>query len=213
MAELSTNLYFKHPDADIHNMLQTLFKSGNESDIIRIAKSLNTGKGESLAKYLIDYVDRFHDIVPEWCDTKSGYCICTFTHGSEGDEWIEAIIEFLGKLCSGIDVRACLAGDDEPYEIFYRLINRTVKRQDYSPEFEEAKKDDLPGVYKWWHDGLPDNIKEGWLNDWQDEDGNEDEDEEIEGDATCPFCGEPISEEMKTCDRDECIDMGIKTKL
>jgi len=76
-------------------------------------------------------------------------------------------VEFLGKLCSDIDVRACLTGDDDPWEFFFRWQNGTAKRAGYEPDYEEAEKDKLPDVYLWWHKGLPEGIKDGFINEWK----------------------------------------------
>lgn len=40
-----------------------------------------------------------------------------------------------------------------------------------------------------------------------------DEDSPFYTEEECPFCGMPILEGMKTCEKDECIDKSIKLKL
>jgi len=41
-------------------------------------------------------------------------------HGSSGLETIEAVIQFIGQIAPGADVRAWLVGDDNPWEMMFR---------------------------------------------------------------------------------------------
>ncbi len=188
MAELHTSVYFKHPDSGINKLLKDIFQSINDSsdqdpnlieeNIINIAESVNIDNGESLAKELFDSVDSKEDLLAESRDIVSGYYTAYFVHGSEGEEIIGNIISFLGNLCPEIDARACLAGDDDPWEIFYRWEAGKVKKEYFEPDYESIEDDEFefPDIYKWWHEGLPEEIKDGFLNEWADEDEDEDED-------------------------------------
>ncbi len=147
----------------------TYYTNLSEENIINIAKSVNTDNGESLAKNLYNSIGAKEDLLAEDRDIESGYYTAYFVHGSEGTEIIESIINFLGKLCPEIDARVCLAGDDDPWEIFYRWEAGKVKKEYFEPDDEDVE-DEFPDVYKWWHEGLPEEIKDGFLNEWAEDD-------------------------------------------
>jgi hypothetical protein len=44
-----------------------------------------------------------------------------------------------------------------------------VVSNNYAPDYDEIKADELPEVYRWWHEGLPSEIKDGFINDWLEE--------------------------------------------
>jgi len=179
MAELHTSVYFKHPSSETNSQLKDIFQSINDSpspdpnlieeNIVNIAKSVNVDNGESLAKNLYNSIDIKEDLLAESRDIESGYYTAYFVHGSEGEEIIESIIDFFGKLCPEIDARACLAGDDDPWEIFYRWETGKVKKEYFEPDDESIEGGEFPDIYKWWHEGLPEEIKDGFLNEWADD--------------------------------------------
>ena len=187
MAELHTNLYFKHPNSDVQQHLVALFKTINDtpspdfdnllSDLRSNASAITPDAGEMRVDALLQAVKEAygetHDLVAESRYDIAGYHGMHFVHGSSGDDIMGGIVQFIGDIAPETDVRACLAGDDDPWEIFYRYENGRVVMKAYEPDYEEAEEEELPDVYQWWHAGLPQDIKDGFINDWLEE-GDED---------------------------------------
>lgn len=185
MAELHTTLYVQHPQQNIHTALKNLFPSINDktepqrdtfaADLVARAAALNPGQGQALAEALCSAVgtewghaiDLMNELAAETRGSRHGWHWWHFVHGSRGDDIMGAIVAFVGTLCPGVDVRACLCGDDDPWEIFYRWENGALVQQYYEPDYDETE---LPPVYLWWHEGLPDNIQEGFIHSWREDD-------------------------------------------
>jgi hypothetical protein len=183
MSELHTNLYFKHPDPETHEQLKNIVQSINDApsptfesakdEMLHIAKIARGDEGVSIVNALLDLIDE-EDLMAESRGTQSGYYTSHFVHGSAGDEVIGKIIKVLGELYPEIDARACLAGDDDPWEIFYRWEGGKVKQSYFEPDEEEMEDGERPQVYQWWHEGMPEDIKDGFLNEWDDYEEDED---------------------------------------
>lgn len=176
MAELHTNLYFKHPDPETHGKLVSLMQTDSSSASIKqgfgtLAKSvLGEAQGLAAVNELFDTVGDEDELMAESTENISGYHNLYLVHGSDGDDIITALIKFLGSLYPDVDARACLVGDDDPWEIFFRWQNGQVKQVYLEPdEYEDADND----IYNWWHEGLPENIKDGFLNEDYDDDDEE----------------------------------------
>lgn len=174
MAELHSNLYYKHDDSDIMGKLDVLFTEpqGDVARIREIAASLDAENGEALAQDLIDTVDEpEHDLSAERIVRQAGYSVAHFVHGSPGDEFIEAIVGFLHELVPGLHVQAWGCGDDDPWEFWFKVEEGEVVRQDDEP-FSDPEEDEniRAGIYAWWHADMPDEIKEGFLNEQDDQD-------------------------------------------
>ena len=183
MAELHTNLYFKHSNPETQEKLKSVFGTINdrpkpvyediETGLPEKATEISPDKGKELANELLSTVTNSYgsptdDLFAESRWDKAGYHALHFVHGSSGTDIIELIVDFIGELAPGVDVRACLCGDDDPWEIFYRYENGSVKQEYFEPD-EIEDPDELPEVYLWWHDGLPSEIKDGFLNEWLEE--------------------------------------------
>lgn len=147
--ELHSNLYYTHPNTEIMQKLGRLFQEhcGEQDKFIAIAVELNSQLGQELAEDLLNTVDNIDfDLGPESLHAIAGYSVAHFVHGSSGDEFIEAILLFLKALLPEIHTLAWGCGDDEPFN---------------DPEQDDEIKS---SIYTWWHTGLPEKIKEGFLN-------------------------------------------------
>jgi hypothetical protein len=188
MSELHTNIYIKHSDSGINSKLELIFKTINdkpEPDYEKIEENLkadavniNSENGAYLVDKLIKDIKEGNgtpseDLIAESRDEIAGFHFLHFVHGGSGTDYIGAIIKFLGDLAPGVDVRACLVGDDDPWEIFYRYEQGKVINQYYEPDVDEAEEGELPEVYTWWHEGLPPEIKDGFINEWLEEECEE----------------------------------------
>ncbi|MBU2714219.1 hypothetical protein [Zooshikella harenae] len=184
MAELHTNLYIKHHDQELNAKLTKVFKTINDKpepnfkktkeNLLNDALAVSPDNAKELVKSLLKSVKKVYGspsgyLVAESRQQIGDYHSYHFVHGRSGIDIIRKIIWFLGKLAPGIDVRACLVGDDDPWEIFYRFENGEVVNEYYEPDYDEAKEDTLPEVYQWWHEGLPSRIKDGFINEWKNE--------------------------------------------
>ncbi len=169
MAELHSNIYYQHDNPATMQALDTLFLEtrGDEAQIRSIAASLNPQDGAALAQDLIDIVDTpEHDLGAESIRCLAGYSVAHFVHGSAGDEFVEAIVGFLHRLVPGLHVQAWGCGDDDPWEFWFKVEGDEILRQDDEPYSDPEQDEQIrTEIYPWWHAGMPEEIKEGFLND------------------------------------------------
>lgn len=167
--ELHSNLYFKHSNPEIMNKLDRLFQEhqGNAEIFKQIAITINPIEGEELAQDLIDQIDQVeYDLGPESLYRFEGYSIAHFVHGSSGDEFMEAILNFLKSLAPDIHTQAWGCGDDDPWEFWFKFEGDELIREDDEP-FNDPDEDQQiqSSIYAWWHKDMPKEIQEGFLND------------------------------------------------
>ncbi|MES9858770.1 MAG: BRCT domain-containing protein [Sedimenticola sp.] len=173
MAELHSNIYFKHKDPKVMSLLDSLFyeSKGNEEKISSICETLSPPNGTVLSKELIGFVDEpQHDLDAESLEKNEGYSVCHFVHGSAGDDIVGKIIEFLYSLCPEIHAQAWGCGDDDPWEYWFKFEGGALKRKDDEPLMDEDDEDGEDEeikntIYAWWHETMPESIKEGFLNE------------------------------------------------
>jgi NAD-dependent DNA ligase len=174
MAELHSNIYYTHEDPEIIKLLGSLFyeSEGDRKKITALCESINTEKGRALSNLLINYVDEpQYELSAESLDKIDGYSVCHFVHGSSGDDIVGKIIETLYCLCPGIHAQAWGCGDDDPWEFWFKYENGSVRREDDEPEMDEEEDEEIKNtIYKWWHESMPDSIREGFLNEIDIED-------------------------------------------
>ncbi len=198
MAELHSNIYYKHDDSSKMEILDSLFyESKNDLDKLpSLCGSINPLNGASLAKELISFVgEPEYDLDAESLNKIDGYSVCHFVHGSGGDYIVGEIIKFLYSLCPEIHAQAWGCGDDDPWEYWFKFENGLLKRKDDEPEMDEDEDEEIKNtIYAWWHDSMPDSIKEGFLNEMDIEgefivftgkmqNGTREEMEELAGDS------------------------------
>jgi len=174
MAELHSNIYFKHEDSNVMSLLDSLFfeSEGIEEKISTICRDLNPSDGYSLSQKLISFVDEpKYDLSAESLVKTEGYSVCHFVHGSSGDEIVGKIVEFLYAISPGIHAQAWGCGDDDPWEYWFKFENGALKREDDEPIMDEDDDEDGEDeeikntIYAWWHDSMPNSIQEGFLNE------------------------------------------------
>lgn len=167
--ELHSNLYYTHSDPTVMNALDKLFQEhqGNADHFKQLAITLNATQGAELAQDLMDQVDQVeYDLRPESLYRHAGYSIAHFVHGSSGDEFMEAILIFLKALISDIHAQAWGCGDDDPWEFWFKFEDNELIRQDDEPLNDPDEDQDIQStIYAWWHEKMPPEIKEGFLND------------------------------------------------
>jgi hypothetical protein len=167
--ELHSNLYYRHADAQIMSKLDRLFEEhrGDSDKFIALACDINPENGAELAREILETVDNIEfDLGPELLYPIEGYSIAHFVHGSSGDEFIEAILFFLKALAPSIQAQAWGCGDDDPWEFWFKFEGDELLREDDEP-FNDPEEDEeiKANIYTWWHAGLPQQIKEGFLNE------------------------------------------------
>ena len=172
MAELHSNLYYKHGDAEVMRMLDALFRevTGDEQRFTEICRSLNPERGEELAQGMFDLVDDVDcDLSAESLSRIAGYSVLHFVHGSAGDEIVGSIVGFLYRLVPGIHAQAWGCGDDDPWEFWFKYQDGEVVREDDEPFMGDDDEEIRDTIYKWWHEGMPEEIREGFLNQENEE--------------------------------------------
>lgn len=194
MAELHSNLYFKHPSTDIHKQLVDLFRlfdlnsnkptRGSPEDFIQACQKINLANGVEIAK---SFLDRFEgcfdsDFGSESISSQAGYSVSHWVNGSNGDDIQRQLIAFLYELCPEIHAQSWGCGDDDPWEFWFLWRDDMVMRFDNCP-FEDDDTKSLGTIYRLWHEKMPKEIREGFLFD-EDyrEDLEVDEDESVTDD-------------------------------
>lgn len=167
MAELHSNLYYKHADSGVMQQLDTLFKKieGDEQRFRALCLELNPGQGEELAQKLLDVVDNLEwDLHAESLSRVAGYSVLHFVHGSAGDDIVGSVVAFLYRLLPDIHAQAWGCGDDDPWEYWFKYEDGELVREDDEPFMGED--DEIQAtIYAWWHKDMPKEIKEGFLNE------------------------------------------------
>ena len=166
--ELHSNVYYTHPSIEIMQKLDRLFQEhhGEQDTFIAVAVELNAQLGQELAEELLNTVDNIEfDLAPESLHSIADYSVAHFVHGSSGDEFIEAILLFLKALLPDINTLAWGCGDDDPWEFWFKFEGDELIREDDEP-FNDPEQDEeiKSSIYTWWHAGLAEKIKEGFLN-------------------------------------------------
>ena len=128
--------------------------------------------GAALFQALFDEID--NDAPQETClgiqgggrRNAAGYWGIVINFGWSGQEISEALVNYFGQLMGdGGDARAYIESNGADW--FCRFQDGKAKSEYYSDPFENRAKDDEAlesGVYAWWHEELPDKIREGELN-------------------------------------------------
>ncbi len=181
MAELHSNIYFRHGDERVHGLLHNLFAVADLNSPLRIegeeaqrkaleeiAEAVSPGQGAALMGELLDeFRTEFRDqFGSESIWESAGYWVAHFVNGSGGDEIAGRVIGFLHQLCPSVDARAWGCGDDDPWEYWFRYEDGVVVRRDDEPFMDEEEDlEILASIYAWWHEGMPATIREGFLNE------------------------------------------------
>ncbi len=181
--ELSANIFLHHQDKKAQQKLESLInnwatteicKQENFNDLLlEEAKNITPDLAEGAVKRFFSALEESYSELRDLRSERTGhiadYYYFNYTHGSNGIEIIEAILQFLLDLVPDLDARAYLCGDDDPWERFYRSDSGIVRSTDYEPSFEEAEEneDELPDEYEWWHENLPTEIKAGFIHLWK----------------------------------------------
>jgi NAD-dependent DNA ligase len=176
MAEIHINLYFKHANQDIHELLHQFFAISDLNSSLRIQNdddrkfqwnkivtSINPEKGQELLNQLLnDFEEKYFsgELSSESMREQSGYWVVHLVYGSDGDDITGRLVRFLYDLDSGVHSQAWGCGDDEPWEFWFKTDEGG----------EVVYKENEPGIeaediYSWWHKLMPDSIKEGLMND------------------------------------------------
>ncbi|WP_340600838.1 hypothetical protein [Acinetobacter sp. HZNU-JH01] len=166
--ELHSRVYYKHPDTKVMGLLESLFKNhaGSAEKFLEAALEINADSTE-LTQALLDQIDSIqYDLDPEHLDYIAGYAVLEFTHGSNGDENIENILLFLKGLLPDIHAQAWGCGDDDPWEFWFKFDGDELIREDDEPYNDPDEDEEIKAsIYVWWHQDLPVEIKEGFLNE------------------------------------------------
>lgn len=117
--------------------LDALFKEhqGDAEIFKQLVITINPTDGAELAQDLIDLVDQVeYDLGSESLHRSEGYSIAHFVHGSSGDEFMQAILDFLKNLVPDIHTQAWGYGDDDPWEFWFKFegMNLFVKMMNRS---------------------------------------------------------------------------------
>ena len=171
--ELHSNLYYHHPDSVIMDQLDHLFQQHQDNPVtfVQLASTINAEYGAELAQELIDQIDQIeYDLAPETVYRLAGFSILHFVHGSAGDDIMEAILFFLKALVPALHVQAWGCGDDDPWEFWFKFEGDELVREDDEP-FNDPDEDlnIKAEIYTWWHQDMPKEIQEGFLNETEEE--------------------------------------------
>jgi NAD-dependent DNA ligase len=166
MSELHTSVYFKTDNNKKNEQINNLFRCNDFEKFMEIAAAINPSQGKELAAQLIAIAEQPTNLSVESMDQISDFTVANFVHGILGDELAENIVNFIHHLLPESQVHAWGHGDDDPWEYWIKVENGIVQRQDDEPfQSKEDDNDIRSTIYTWWHKGMPDAIKVGFLND------------------------------------------------
>ncbi len=169
MAELHSNIYYRHPNLKKHQLLKEFVNSfsGSNELTLKIAQSLNLDDGEQVAQnFLTALKTKYHgSVYPEDTSSQDGYWVSHLINDSGGDYLVGRMVKLLYELCPEVQVQAWGCGDDHPWEYWFKFEGGKVVRCDDQPFGKDDDEHTYKTVYRWWHENLPDGISEGLLNE------------------------------------------------
>ncbi|MFQ3262259.1 hypothetical protein [Reinekea sp.] len=191
MAELHSNLYVKHADPKIHALFQQLFSALGQSPelLVDIAEQINVDDGQGImTTFLESAAKEYGEIYPESVWATQGYHAMHLVSGSSGDYLTGALVKLFADLDPSCESLGWGCGDDDPWEFWFKWdAERVIRKDDQPYEGDDQRIKDT--IYRWWHEGLPEEFLEGFLNnDEDDEEDEEDFEDEDESDS------EPMTE-------------------
>ena len=170
MAEIQSTIYFKHPSSRKQGQLVKLFKEIGQDidDAYELAEKLNPDTGYDTLATFLDKLEQDYDeyFCPESVTKQNGYSVVYLVNGGSGDYITGLTVKLVHDLCPDVHVQGWGAGDDDPWEFWFKIFDGRVVRYDDQPwedDDEDARL--LATVYRWWHEDMPAKIKEGFLSE------------------------------------------------
>lgn len=166
---IQSTLYYRHVDPTLMRKIDELFMlhEGKASTFKQLAKRIHSSRGHIYAEELLHFIfDLTFDLKPQKIMRYAGFSITHFEHGSDGDQILEAVLDFLKKTVPDLHVQAWGYSQEESWEYWLKFDAAQLQREDDLPHhspFEDL--DILNSVYRWWHHGMPKQITEGILNE------------------------------------------------
>ncbi len=175
MSELHSDLYVKHQDARIHQLLHDFFAASDmnsefeisdwdekQEHLGKIVKELNPEQGEALLAELLE-----NEVEEYWSESISevdGFWVVHMVNGGDGMYLVGQFVTFLNQLVPSVQAQAWGCGDDDPWEFWLKYENGELVEKEDQP-FEDPEEDEeiKNTIYAWWHKGLPATISVGLL--------------------------------------------------
>ncbi|WP_320821720.1 hypothetical protein [Reinekea sp.] len=182
MAELHCNIYAHHKSPGIQQHLKALFEALDANDApgaIAAGERMDGEQGAALTEnFLASYETHYEDLCSESVWQRDNYMCMHLVQGSGGDYLTGRLVKYLGQLLQDGTALAWGCGDDDPWEFWFKWHKGAVIRSDGQP-FEDAADDhrSKQTLYRWWHEGLPEWLVEGYLNEDVDDEGQDEDDE------------------------------------
>lgn len=215
MAELHCNVYYKHNDAETHHLIRELVDGENDDDRYQIAEKINPEKGRELLEAFDTALKETYleDLTSESTHSIEGYWCSHLVQGSSGAYVTGRLVKLLNELCPGTTAQAWGCGDDDPWEFWFKYENGRVIRCDYEPyEDEDSDHKAYNTIYRWWHEGLPAGITEGFLHDVEDEE-KELLNENRWSDEDYQDWVNNLRERHNKADKDNLVEQGIESPV
>jgi hypothetical protein len=172
MSETSYKIFLKHDKKRLNSQIIKLIElafaleSGenipNNTDIenllVKIKPSFENKQILELKNELIEISPTFSELSNDY-----GYLIIDGYLGAEQEDDMGAILYVFHSISPTIDARMHIRGDDEPWEMFYRIEDGIIAGEGFEPYNGLDEVAVRHGVYAWWHKDLPIEIAEGFL--------------------------------------------------
>ena len=169
MAELLCRIYVRQPKAPDAKLLRTLFDGESANQFIEISEALNPDHGKKLAIAFLEQEERLEELQVERYRNIASFAVWQLILGLGGPSIVEETVTFLNELLSGSGAWAYLRGDDDPWEIWYKIENGQLILEEVDATAEESRKEVVDTIYAWWHSGLPRSICEGYWVESRDQ--------------------------------------------
>ena len=173
MAEIQSTIYFKHPSSRKQGQLIKLFNAigADIDEASELADKLNPDCGSDTLATFLDKLEHDYDehLCPESVTKQHGYGVVYLVNGGSGDYITGLTVKLVHDLCPEVHVQGWGAGDDDPWEFWFKIFDGRVVRYDDQPwEDDDEDARILATVYRWWHEDMPAKIKEGFLSESSD---------------------------------------------
>lgn len=168
MPEMYLNLYARHVDKSLQRALGRILRGfgDDEEKLFRAAEKINPEQGSTLTRALLRQLDfGFGDMLLfEEVVARGGYLCAEMTSGAQPQSAGRLLVNYLHALSPDIRALAYGRSDEDPWECWAKIHNGKVVELECTPF--SGNDELIKGmIYRWWHEEMPDVIREGLLND------------------------------------------------
>lgn len=161
---LHCRLYFRHDVPQKHKLLKLWLESDIQEERLALATLINPERAPVLCEaFESGLIDSFYEqVFIDETEDVGGFWRSSLILDQGGDDVCAGLVNFINLL--GGRAQAWGWGGDDPREVWFKYANGRVIRYDHAPYLNEtADIHASQTLYCWWHETLPQGVREGFL--------------------------------------------------